>query len=75
MELLDNIMKQVTVRDVRGRAQVVLLVDVAGSGKTAVANTIAQLCHEQGILASSFFFDREVSGRNGPEKLDRKSVV
>lgn len=62
-------MKQVTVRDVGGRAQVVLLVDVAGSGKTAVANTIAQLCHEQGILGSSFFFDREVSGRNGPERL------
>jgi hypothetical protein len=54
---------------VREGAQVVLLVDVAGSGKTAVANTIAQLCHEQGILGSSFFFDREVSGRNGPEKL------
>ena len=45
------------------------LCDVAGSGKSAVAHTFAQQCHAKGLLASSFFFDREISGRSGPQKL------
>ena len=47
----------------------ILLADIAGSGKTAIAHSAAQYFHEMGVLASSFFFDREISGRNGPEKL------
>jgi hypothetical protein len=45
------------------------LCDVAGSGKSAIAHTFAQQCHAKGLLASSFFFDREISGRSGPQKL------
>lgn len=45
------------------------LSSVAGAGKTALTNTIAQRCQEQGILASSFFFDHAVEGRNNPKKL------
>ncbi|PPQ85002.1 hypothetical protein CVT25_010501 [Psilocybe cyanescens] len=36
----------------------------AGSGKSSIAQTIAELCEEQGRLASSFFFARTVPGRN-----------
>lgn len=45
------------------------LTDVAGAGKSAIAHTIAMRCHDEGILASCFFFDREVAGRNGSQKL------
>jgi gluconate kinase len=37
----------------------VWLADVAGSGKSAIAHTIAQRCHKKKLLASSFFFDQE----------------
>lgn len=36
----------------------------AGSGKSAIAQTIAELCQEAGILAASFFFSRSVPMRN-----------
>jgi len=45
------------------------LCDVAGSGKSAIAHTFASQCHAKGLLASSFFFDREISGRSRPHKL------
>jgi len=45
------------------------LCDVAGSGKSAIAHTVAQQCRAKGLLISSFFFDREISGRNGPRTL------
>ncbi len=38
------------------QTQVVLLTAVAGAGKSAVAQTIAHLCDQRGILLSSFFF-------------------
>jgi hypothetical protein len=61
-------MHWVTV-DGKKEAQIALLVDIAGSGKSAIAHTIAQRCYEMGVLGSSFFFDRDIAGRNGPEKL------
>ncbi|KAF8799040.1 hypothetical protein BYT27DRAFT_7202813 [Phlegmacium glaucopus] len=36
----------------------------AGAGKSAIAQTIAELCHKVGLLAASFFFSRTASGRN-----------
>jgi len=35
----------------------------AGSGKTAIADSIAELCHDEGKLAASFFFSRGAGGR------------
>ena len=35
----------------------------AGSGKTAIADSIAELCHDNGRLAASFFFSRGADGR------------
>ncbi|KAF7974512.1 hypothetical protein HWV62_12088 [Athelia sp. TMB] len=42
---------------------------VAGSGKSAIAHTVAQALYENGLLTSSFFFDREVASRNRPHLL------
>ncbi|KZP14499.1 TPR-like protein [Athelia psychrophila] len=42
---------------------------VAGSGKSAIAHTIAKMLHEDGLLASSFFFDREFDSRNTTQLL------
>ncbi|KAF7967981.1 hypothetical protein HWV62_32415 [Athelia sp. TMB] len=39
---------------------------VAGSGKSAIAHTIAEALYRDGFLTSSFFFDREISTRNTP---------
>ncbi|KZP07514.1 TPR-like protein [Athelia psychrophila] len=42
---------------------------VAGSGKSAIAHTIAQSLHKDGRLASSFFFNRNVASRNTSQLL------
>ena len=36
----------------------------AGAGKSAIEQTIAELCHKMKILAASFFFSRSIGGRN-----------
>ncbi|KZP02690.1 hypothetical protein FIBSPDRAFT_845630, partial [Athelia psychrophila] len=43
---------------------VLWLKGVAGSGKSAIAHTIAQSLRKDGRLASSFFFDRNTTSRN-----------
>ncbi|KIM89352.1 hypothetical protein PILCRDRAFT_40863, partial [Piloderma croceum F 1598] len=45
------------------------LSDVAGAGKSAIAHTIAQYCHNHGLLGSSFFFNRNIPNRRTPHKL------
>ncbi|KAF7967290.1 hypothetical protein HWV62_34979 [Athelia sp. TMB] len=39
---------------------------VAGSGKSAIAHTIAEALYRDGFLTSSFFFNHEISTRNTP---------
>ncbi|KDR70268.1 hypothetical protein GALMADRAFT_255165 [Galerina marginata CBS 339.88] len=41
----------------------------AGAGKSAIAQTIAELCRANGILLSSFFFSRSDPGRNNVRPL------
>ena len=36
----------------------------AGAGKSAIAQTIAELLEELGLLAAAFFFSRNAAGRN-----------
>jgi hypothetical protein len=67
--LLDMIWKWINEADVANSAEIFLLSDAAGTGKTAIAHTVARNCHLKGILASSFFFDRNISDRNHPQKL------
>ncbi|KDQ10858.1 hypothetical protein BOTBODRAFT_115211 [Botryobasidium botryosum FD-172 SS1] len=45
------------------------LVGVAGSGKSAVAHTLAELFHDIGSLGGSFFFDHANADRNNPSKV------
>ena len=52
------------IRTPTQRAEIYFLADVAGSGKSAIAHSIAVWCSEQNILASSFFFDRKEAARN-----------
>ncbi|KAF7966140.1 hypothetical protein HWV62_39936 [Athelia sp. TMB] len=42
---------------------------VAGSGKTAIAHTIAQKLRDAGLLGSCFFFSRSTASRNTPQTL------
>ncbi|KAF7969373.1 hypothetical protein HWV62_27458 [Athelia sp. TMB] len=42
---------------------------VAGSGKTAISNAVAQALKAYGLLASSFFFDLATPSRNTPRLL------
>ncbi|KAF7968806.1 hypothetical protein HWV62_29280 [Athelia sp. TMB] len=48
---------------------VLWLEDVAGSGKSAIAHTIAQMLHDEGRLASSFFFSRDIASLNNPRLI------
>ncbi|KAF8802680.1 hypothetical protein BYT27DRAFT_6753765 [Phlegmacium glaucopus] len=41
----------------------------AGAGKSAIAQTIAEMCHALGLLLASFFFSRTAEGRNNGKKL------
>ncbi|KIK57978.1 hypothetical protein GYMLUDRAFT_116342, partial [Collybiopsis luxurians FD-317 M1] len=41
----------------------------AGAGKSAIAQTFAQTCAENGSLLGSFFFWRSDSSRNNPQRL------
>ena len=41
----------------------------AGAGKSAIAQTIAELCHEQKLLLASFFFSRNAPRRSTSEYL------
>ncbi|KAF9476403.1 hypothetical protein BDN70DRAFT_882509 [Pholiota conissans] len=40
-----------------------------GSGKSAIGQTISQLCYERGLLAASFFFAKGIPGLNTEKHL------
>ncbi|KDQ16474.1 hypothetical protein BOTBODRAFT_106863, partial [Botryobasidium botryosum FD-172 SS1] len=67
--LLEEIMEWIRGGSASDGAEILCLTGVAGSGKTAIAHTVAQRCHEEGILTSSFFFSREFEERSRPDKL------
>lgn len=68
-QILEDITSWAQALNSTKTAEIMWLTAVAGAGKSAIAHTVAKYCHQQGLLASSFFFDREISGRNGPQKL------
>ncbi|KAJ3522597.1 hypothetical protein NMY22_g11825 [Coprinellus aureogranulatus] len=49
-------------------SKILLLTGPAGSGKTAIAGTIADICQESGVLAATFFF----SSSAGPSDRSTK---
>jgi hypothetical protein len=52
------------VDDPANEAQIMWMFGPAGAGKSAIAQSIAEMCFQQGKLAASFFFSRTASGRN-----------
>ena len=52
------------VDDPANEAQIMWMFGPAGAGKSAIAQSIAEMCFQQGKLAASFFFSRTASGRD-----------
>ncbi|KDQ16476.1 hypothetical protein BOTBODRAFT_250111 [Botryobasidium botryosum FD-172 SS1] len=67
--LVEEIMNWIRGTSASDGAEILCLTGVAGSGKSAIAHTVARRCREEGILASSFFFNREFEERHQPDKL------
>ena len=50
--------------DIDRQTRFLWLYGPAGAGKSAIEQTIAELCHQKNYLAASFFFSRSFSDRN-----------
>ncbi|KAF9482899.1 hypothetical protein BDN70DRAFT_781607, partial [Pholiota conissans] len=46
------------------RRLIIWLYGPAGAGKTAIEQSIAEMCEQEGRLAAAFFFGRTIAGRN-----------
>ncbi|KDQ08412.1 hypothetical protein BOTBODRAFT_37983 [Botryobasidium botryosum FD-172 SS1] len=67
--LLEDVWQWIKSAETSNAAEILCLTGVAGSGKSAIAHTVAHRCHKEGILASSFFFSRDFEERSHPKKL------
>lgn len=61
--LLANIWTWITSIDAEQPAEIFWLTSAGGAGKSVIANTIVRRCEEEGLLASSFLFDRDFPER------------
>ena len=52
------------IGDIDRQTRFLWLYGPAGAGKSAIEQTIAELCYEMNFLAASFFFSRSIGGRN-----------
>jgi hypothetical protein len=57
------------VKDPNKVALFLWLYGPAGAGKSAIAQTIAELLRKLGLLAAAFFFSRNAAGRNNKTRL------
>ena len=57
------------IRNIRKLELFIWLYGPAGSGKSSIAQTIAELCYAEGILDASFFFSRTAADRNDASLL------
>ena len=57
------------VKDPNKVALFLWLYGPAGAGKSAIAQTIAELLEQLGLLAAAFFFSRNAAGRNDKTRL------
>ncbi|KDR66738.1 hypothetical protein GALMADRAFT_80531, partial [Galerina marginata CBS 339.88] len=68
--VLEKIMSWIHGLDPETRDTLIMwLYGPAGSGKSAIAQSIAELCHEEQILVASYFFARADSTRNHARSL------
>ncbi|KAJ7283406.1 hypothetical protein C8J57DRAFT_734380 [Mycena rebaudengoi] len=65
---IDDVMTWVWTKDLSGTQQIYFIADVVGSGKTALAHSVAEQCSYAGVLVSSFFFDK-TAGRTSPRQF------
>jgi hypothetical protein len=65
--VLERIMRW--VNDPANEAQIMWMFGPAGAGKTAIAQSIAEMCFQSGRLAASFFFSRNASGRDNETRF------
>ena len=66
VELISEIMEQ--IEDLKSR-RIISMTGSAGSGKSAIAQTICEQCEEKGILGASFFFSVADPTRNHPGRF------
>jgi len=57
------------VKDAKKVALILWLYGPAGAGKSAIAQSIAELLEQTGLLAAAFFFSRNAPGRNDKTPL------
>ena len=57
------------VDDPANEARMMWMFGPAGAGKSAIAQSIAEMCFQQGKLAASFFFSRNASGRDNETRF------
>ncbi|KDR77622.1 hypothetical protein GALMADRAFT_155464 [Galerina marginata CBS 339.88] len=57
------------VEDIQRTSFILWLYGPAGAGKSAIAQTIADLCYDLNILVASFFWSRNAPGRNDEKWL------
>jgi len=57
------------VDDPANEAQIMWMFGPAGAGKSAIAQSIAEMCFQQGKLAASFFFSRNAAGRDNETRF------
>ena len=65
---LDRIMRWILYQE-NSEALIMWLFGASGSGKSVIAQTLAERCHTLGILLGSFFFSRSDPSRNHPGSL------
>ncbi|KAK7015877.1 hypothetical protein VNI00_019019 [Paramarasmius palmivorus] len=68
LALLDTLLDWIRSSD-QATAPACWLSGPAGSGKSAIAQTVADIGEREGFLASSFFFSRDDPRRNNPSSL------
>ncbi|PPQ88796.1 hypothetical protein CVT25_010482 [Psilocybe cyanescens] len=57
------------VTDSARQEQFLWIYGPAGSGKSSIAQTVAEYCEQKGLLASDYFFSRTAPGRNTDTNL------
>ncbi|RXW20595.1 hypothetical protein EST38_g5257 [Candolleomyces aberdarensis] len=62
VEVIDEIMQR--IRDLDASQRLLCMTGAAGSGKSALQQTIAECCTESGILSAAFFFSSTDPTRN-----------
>jgi NACHT domain len=67
LAVLDDIMRW--VQDLAQSKDLLWLYGPAGAGKSAIAQTIAEMCVKLNLLVASFFFFRSSSSRNNEKRL------